>query len=337
MRVGIFYNTSSPNPEKKKYLDGFLEAAKNFKSDTFIPVHANKYVDCDIAIIFGFFGVNMGELHKARKMVYTQHTKKNRNCIFIDADLFRFLGDRNNEDNTHVRLSYKSIFFNEAIHFNEIYDDNRWNLIRHRKGIKIQDYKKTGSHILICLNSNPYVGRGWSAGKIDIYDWADKTISEIRKNSNLPILLRFHPNTKEEDQKKIPLGRFIKAAKDNIQFSGGVNVKSNLIIPNTSLIEDCQIAKVCVVHNTSAATTPIIYGVPVFTSDRNCPVYDISNHQLDNIENPEFISREDWLYKTSYCLWNYAEIKSGLVWERFRSRLNERGEFSKKAAKKLGI
>lgn len=334
MKVGIFFNTSSPNIEKKKYLDGFLEAAKYFKKDTFIPVTGNKYVDCDIAIVFGFYGVNMGELHKIRKLIYHQHTKKGKKCIFIDADLFRFIGTN---ENTHVRISYKSIFFNEAIHFNEVYDDQRWNLIKERKGITLSDYKTKGSHILICLNSNPYVGRGWSAGKTDIYDWAEKTIVDIRQYSEKPILLRFHPNTKEEDQKKIPLERFLKCAQNNIIFSGGVNSKSNLVIPNTSLIDDCQKAQVCVVHNTSASTTPIIYGVPVFTNDLNCPVYDIANHDLSKIEKPTFIPREDWLHKTSYCLWNYKEIKSGIVWERFRQRLNDRGEFSKQAAKKLGL
>jgi hypothetical protein len=334
MKIGVFYGTCSPNPEKKKYLDAFIESSKHFKGDTFIPVSHNRYVDCDVAIIFGFYGVNMGELHKTRKHIYTQHTNRGKKCIFIDADLFRFLGDKNKDD-THVRISYKSIFFNEAIHFNEKYDDSRWKLIQSRKGINLHDYKTDGTHILVCLNSNPYVGRGWSAGNVDIYDWAEKTISEIRNYSNSPILLRFHPNTKENDQKKIPLDRFIKASKNNINFSGGVNMDNNLIIPNTSLVDDCKISKSCVVHNTSASTTPMIYGIPVFTSDKNCPVYEISNHKLVNIENPKLIQREDWLHKTSFCLWNYKEIKSGIVWSRFRSRLNLRGDFSKVSAAKI--
>lgn len=328
MKVGVFLSTVSENPEKRKYLDGFYSGINRNRIDRCFLSKGNDYRECDLAIIFGFYGINMGNIHKARKHIYTEHTiKRKKNCIFVDADLFRFLGE-NTEDTTHVRVCYQSIFFDKSIHFNDNSDNSRWNLIKKRKGITVSDYREDGEHILICLNSNPYVGKGWSAGNVNIYDWAEKAIHEIRQETNRDIILRFHPNEKDEEQQKIPIKRFLLAGGPNTYFSGGVDVDHNNVIRKTSLQDDCKNAWACVVHNTSASTTPIINGIPVFTIEKTCPVYKIANHNLKHLNNPKLPDRTQWLNDTAYCLWNYHEIKSGIIWNRYRDYLNSKGDIS---------
>ncbi len=338
MKVGIFLSTTSENKEKRKYLEAFGDGIKNKSQDRFFITTSTKYIECDLAVIFGFYGLSVGEVHKVRKNIYTEHTiKRKKNCVFIDADLFKFLGNQKPKENTHVRISYGSIFFDKALHFNENSNSRRWDLIKQEKEITLNPYRDNGEHILICLNSNPYVGKGWSAGNMDIYQWAEQTIKTIRSETNRPILLRFHPNAKEEEQKKIPIEKFITAASQDIKFSGGISLQNSLVINNTSLVNDCQNAWACIVYNTSASVTPIICGIPVFTELKNCPVYPIANHDLSKIENPILRSREQWLYDAAYSLWTYDEIKRGEVWKRFRTRINNRGEYSKSAAAKLGL
>jgi hypothetical protein len=336
MKVGIFLSTTSENQEKRKYLDGFAEAIDKVGGDKYFLSKENKYSPCDLAIVFGFYGLSLGEVHKIRKHIHTEHTiKRKKQCIFIDADLFKYLGNQKKNENTHVRISFGSIFFDKAIHFNENSDSKRWELIKTQKQIDLANYRQDGEHILLCLNSNPYIGHGWSAGSVNIYDWAEQKIKEIRTHSDRPILVRFHPKTKLKDQKRIPIQKFIRAAKHNIKFSGGIDVKSPLVLQETSLIDDCNNSWACVIHNTSASVTPIIQGIPTFTDMKNCPIYPISNHRIVNINSPKLVPREQWLYDASYCLWTHEEICNGIVWERFRNRINDRGEFSKKSANKL--
>ncbi len=123
--------------------------------------------------------------------------------------------------------------------------------------------------------------------------------------------------------------RFLAVGGDETYFSGGVDSDHSKVIQRTSLDDDCNNAWACVVHNTSASTTPIINGIPVFTSETTCPVYKVANHSYKDLENPKLIDRTQWLNDTAYSLWHYDEIRTGALWRRFRARLNDKGEISK--------
>lgn len=320
MNIGVFLSTTSEKFEKRKYLESFYDGI-NSSNDTCFLTKSKDYIECDVAVIFGFYGINFGDIHHVRKNVYVEHTlKQNKKCIFIDADLLKHSGKHDQNTNTHVRLSYGSIFFDKAEHFNSNCDSVRWNMIRKEKGINLLDYRTHGDHILICLNSNPYFGKGWSAGKLNIYDWAKTTIKKIRKYSNKRILIRFHPNAKIDEQKTIPVKDFLHLDA-NLYFSGGIDLKNRHVISGTTLQEDCQNAWACVVHNTSASVIPIIQGVPVFTENKNCPVYNIANHNFADLAHPKLIDRTQWLNDISYCLWSYEEIKDGTLWKRWKNYL----------------
>lgn len=323
MKIGIFLSTTSENKEKKKYLEAFAQGIKNVGMDNYFLTKEKKYIDCDIAVIFGFYGISCGEIQRNRKLIFKEHTLKNRKkCIFIDADLFKFLGNQKKDENTHVRISYNSIFFDQAIHFNENSDSLRWEMIKKQKQIELKDYRNNGDHILLCLNSNPYIGKGWSAGATDTYKWARDTVAEIRKYSDRKILVRFHPNEKDEGKKNMEIEKYISASKNlPIYFSGGIDVDDSLVIKNTSLIEDCNNAWACITYNSSSSVIPIVSGIPMFTKMINNPTYKISNHDFSKINEPELICRKQWLYDAAYCLWTHEEIKSGIVWNRFRKNL----------------
>lgn len=321
MKVCIFSQTSSKAKDKIKYMNAFYNGIKHIGVDDVEMINNLVYEKCDIAIIFGFYGQNMGDIQKFRKHIYKNQIKNNKECIFIDADLFRFLGengakDKNNDnENTFVRLPYKSVFFDKMKSFDD--DDNRrWKIISNTKKIKLNEYRTDGEHILLCLNSNPKYGFGWSAGDLDIYKWASNKVEEIRKYSNRRILIRFHPNAKEDVQSTIPLELF--SSHKDIYFSGGVLSENKNIIKNTSLIDDCKDAWCAVAYNTSSIITPMIYGIPTFSSEKSCPIYSISNNDIKNINTPKLFDRTKWLNKISYSLWNHNEINNGDMWKYYR-------------------
>lgn len=334
LKICIFLKTASNanNENKTKYMTAFYNGVKLSSDDEVKIIHDAKYEKCDLAVIFGFYGKNMGDLQKFRKHIYKNQKENNKECIFIDADLFRFLGkkgelDKNNDNqNTFVRLSYKSIFFDKMFDPNyDEYSDERWNIISSTKKIKLSEYKNNGRHILICLNSSPNHGYGWSAGNLDVYKWADNKIKEIRKYSNRPIILRFHPNAKDEVKSSIPISLF--ASNKDIYYSGGIipgkPIHSRLsndrnIIKNTSLIDDCKDAWCAVAYNTSSIITPMIYGIPTFSSEKSCPIYSISNNDIKNINTPKLFDRTKWLNEISYSLWNHNEINNGDMWKYYR-------------------
>ena len=102
--------------------------------------------------------------------------------------------------------------------------------------------------------------------------------------------------------------------------------------------DDCKNAWGCAVYNTSASVIPILEGIPLFSSDRSCISYQVSNDNINSlINNPYMPDRTQWLSNIAYSIWNVKEMSDGIVWKRIRSRLNEQGEFSKKRAMNLGL
>lgn len=326
MKVGIFAATSHDNTKKTKYLDALNTCINNTGIDKSFITNSNSYVECDLAVIFGFFGKRLGDVQRVRKNVYKAHP--NKNFIFLDADLFRFLGsngklDKQNDDkNTFVRFTYGSIMFDKGTSFNKNCDSKRWDTISNIKKIQLKPYKDTGKHIIVCLNGNPETGYSWSAGDTNPYKWGSGIIRDIRKYTNKDIILRFHPNSKDDVQEKIPLHMF---KEKRIFFSGGINMKDSRIIKHTSLADDCQDAFAAVCYNTSASVTPMIEGVPVFTDQPSCPVYSIANHSVKNIKNPLKPDRLQWVHDASYSLYNYEEVLDGTMWNHFRSNLDDKG------------
>lgn len=326
MKVGIFLNTTS-GPDKQEYLYKFARGVARL-GDEVVLAKKSKYVDCDLALIFGFYNKNISgqSTHLYRKKIFEEHTKRGKKCLFIDADLFRFAGKivakKASDPTHHVRIAYGSIYPDEANYFNKNSPPDRWNIIRRRKKIELLNWRSSGKHILICANSDPDYGRGWATKGVGMSKWLRKTVKEIRKISDRPIIVRYHPNGKPHVKKT----RDWKALAEfeNIKFSGGItldNKYSKFVIKNTSMIDDCKNAHACVVYNSSASVICILNGVPVFTSRKDCPAYPVANKDIRNLENPILYDRSQWLHDLSYSVWTKKEMEQGIPWRRIKNGL----------------
>lgn len=115
-------------------------------------------------------------------------------------------------------------------------------------------------------------------------EWVDKTIAELKKYTDRPIVIR-------------DKGLRFERVKDN------------------SVASQCQREQVfaVVTYQSMAALEAIHYGIPAFTMAPNC-VESVANTDLKNIESPIYPKEETFqrvLNYLAYCQYNLDEMSSG--------------------------
>ena len=314
MKIGIFLKTTS-GADKESVLRDFATGIQKH-GDKVTIYKGRNYEECDIAVIFGFFGQNRGPMQDFRRKVYQKHRKRNKHCIFIESDLLKMAGSIKAYNDTypsmHYRIPFKSVYYGESEFFNKNSPPDRWNLLCERKKIDVLPYRSSGEHILICMNRG-IDGRGWSTKGVDTWGWLESKIHEIRQYTDRPIRVRLHPMGKEYIRKK-RRDDWVRGISKNIKISG---------LHSEDIVDDCENAWAAVVYNTSACVIPIVKGVPVFTDREDCIAHEISNKHISTIESPMLINRTQWFYDLAYCMWSREEMRSGLFWLKHKDNIKK--------------
>jgi hypothetical protein len=138
---------------------------------------------------------------------------------------------------------------------------------------------------------------------LDVIQWMNATILEIRKYSQRPIIVRSHPGDKK-------IGGYLK-----------INHKSVLLSTKLDLREDLQNAWATVVYNSSPSVASIIEGIPAFLTDpqpQHSQSFTVANTDISKIEDPLLFDRQAWIERLSMCHWKFDELKSGTAWKFFK-------------------
>ncbi len=138
---------------------------------------------------------------------------------------------------------------------------------------------------------------------LDVIEWMNSTILEIRKHSRRPIIVRAHPGDKK-------IGKYLK-----------VNHKSVSLSVNADLKQDLVNAWATVVYNSSPSVASIIEGVPAFLTDsqpQHSQSVAVANTDISKIEDPVMFDRQAWIERLSMCHWKFDELKSGEAWQFFK-------------------
>lgn len=139
-------------------------------------------------------------------------------------------------------------------------------------------------------------------GNYDVIAWAHNTITELRKHSNRPIVIRAHPGD--------------KAARVYVNSITGPGVT---ISRNVDLADDLKNCWAVVNHNSSPAVGAAIEGYPIFVTDTTrSQCREIANTDLSKIETPTLFDRQPWVERISMFHWNFDELKSGECWQHMR-------------------
>jgi len=287
------------NPEKPLILDNFIQGV-NSSGDQGVSHKGMNAIPCDVALIQGFVhehGKTAPHLMLRQAAVDLQKRNGKRSLI-VDSNLFLYADPGNTK--RYLRYSFDGVFPTTGFYFDKDIDPTRWQKISKNLNISLKPWRTSGNHILICLQRNG----GWSMRGLDVMQWLDQTINQIRTYSRkTPIVVRPHPGDKKSRN-------YLKINHKNVRISN-----------SPSITDDLRNAWATVVYNSSPAVASAVEGVPVFLTDpqpQHSQAFSIANTNLSNIGNPLMPDRQDWIERLSMCHWNFDELKSGEAWQFFR-------------------
>jgi hypothetical protein len=293
---GIPPNNS--NPEKPQILDYFCQGVAA-SGDNILAHSGMNALPCDVALIQGFVhqhGKSAPHLQLRQDAVNLQK-KNNKRSLIVDSNLFLYV-DKSNSFH-YLRYSFDGVFPTTGFYFDQDIDPSRWQQISKDLNLELKPWRANGNHILLCLQRNG----GWSMQGLDSVAWMDRTILNIRKYSNRPIIVRAHPGDKKT--------------------KGILKIKHKNVFLSTKekLTDDLIGAWATVVYNSSPSVASAIEGIPVFLTDpqaKNSQSFDIANTDISKIETPILLDRQRWVEKLSMCHWKFDELKSGAAWNFFK-------------------
>jgi hypothetical protein len=286
------------NMEKPQILDYFCQGVVA-SGDTAVAHRDLTTLDCDVALIQGFVhehGKSAPHLQLRQNAVALQK-KNQRRSLIVDSSLFLYSNKTNPLH--YLRYSFDGVFPTTGFYFDRDIDPSRWSQISKDLGISLKPWRLQGNHILICLQRNG----GWSMRGLDVIQWMNSIILEIRKYSNRPIVVRAHPGDKK-------IGGHLKINHKSVSLSTGVDLR-----------EDLKNAWATVVYNSSPSVASIIEGIPSFLTDpqpQHSQSVAVANTDISRIEDPVMVDRQAWVERLSMCHWKFDELKSGEAWKFFR-------------------
>jgi hypothetical protein len=287
--VGVCYTKNSPNAVAAcdAFCEG-VEAAGDYYVKIFNEKGLRNLSECDASvqvcdynkhcgIDFRYHLNRISKLTKTRRIIIDTGFVKNKRCD--DNDLDRYM-----------QIGYDGIK-RHAKCYAEDSSLDRWAALEFSE----KPWRHNGEHILI-------IGQheiGISTQHLDIIQWWEEIIQEIKSVTNSPIKFRPHPN-----QKKFPKGMY-------------------QVTHDTTIEEDLEKCWCAVARTTNGAVDAIINGIPVITPDEGCMAYDVASHDIKDILYPTTPDRTNWLAQLGYSQWTIREMQEGLPWKHLRRFINE--------------
>ena len=249
--------------------------------------------DCDIAVIWSVLW--QGRMANYRP-IWNAYRAKNKPVVVLEVG-----GIRRNET---FKVGINGVN-READFANENVSEERWK----KFNIELKPWTHTGEEIIICgQHGNSHQWRN----NPKMYKWFEQQITEIRKYSDRPIVVRPHPRN-----------------HINIDTTKFKNVKVIAPIKNQNTYDDTNFNEILknawavVNYSSNPAIQSVFNGVPVFVSEASLS-YDVGNSSLADINNPKMPDRQNWANSLAYTEWTTEEIKQGLPWARIKKRLKEK-------------
>lgn len=293
------------NPEKSAILNYFVQGV-NKCGDTGRMHNGNEYVSCDVAVIQGWQhqrGKGGAHLMLRQQIIETQLQQNKFVCV-ADSNLFLY-ANKSNKPHHYLRYSFNGVFPNTGIYCDDVIDPNRWNQIKSHHNITLEENKRKGKTIVLCLQRNG----GWSMGDYDVQDWIIDTVKKLRKYTDRTIIVRPHPGDKKAVQ-------YLNYRYNRIQNLPNVKLSEF----GRPLEEDLHKCWAVVNHNSSSIVGPVIQGYHAFITDPvKSQCADVANTDLSKIESPEIFDREQWLRRISMFHWNFDELRDGTCWRHMRN------------------
>jgi capsule polysaccharide modification protein KpsS len=214
---------------------------------------------------------------------------------------------------------YKKIgwyhYNNTGIFNNVDVDNSRWEKIKKENNITIKDWKIDGEYILIMgqVENDSAIISLYNNGYSSFIAWIDDTITELRKHTDRPIVIRPHP--RDLNNYKINCNKIISNSKNvsiSENFSSGDDTR---VYGGSGLFEDLKNAYAVITYNSNSIVEAICEGIPVFALDQGSVAYNIAHQDLSIIETfDQNIDIQNWCSSVAYTMWKSNETAKGETW-----------------------
>jgi hypothetical protein len=269
-----------------------------------------------VAVHFGYGPDSAGDFLKGNRRKIRQHHEKHGGvCVSFDGGIWTSMGNRATDWAKHYYRCGLWSPMNDGNFLNQNSPGDRWQKIESYLSTKSRPWRTKGDHILLC--TQPIDNWSMSRTNTDPYKWVDEVIEKLKGKTDRPIKLRPHPNhaikCAQDMAKKHP-----QIEVTNVDKGGGPTANYRF-----TFLEELDNCWAAVTHNSTAAVDAATYGVPVFLTSDLCLAWDVGNANFDKIENPATPDRTQWLNDLAYANWTIDEVKSGIVWKRFRPHIEQ--------------
>lgn len=300
MKVGVFYNSIS-NPGKfsnKVMLMDNFRAGVQACGDQVVEYRDHTLPDPDLSAGF-VLGYTLED--NFRKKIINQLRLNNVPQVFVDSNILHYARP---EHEWH-RYSLNSVYPNDGVYFFSDLDPNKWASYSAWHHTTLQPWRQSGNHIMIFCQRP----RGWNMFGADQEAWLHQIISNIRKHSQRPIMVRMHPG---DGSRFDAIEKLQKHYGPTITISEHGNIRDALA--------DCW----CTVgYNSTPNVVSAIEGVPGYLED---PVHswaaDVAFTDLALIEQPPLPDRNQWINKIANIHWSNQEVQTGKLWSAIRQYIS---------------
>jgi hypothetical protein len=250
----------------------------------------NKSCNADVAVIWSVLW--LGRMQQYQR-VWNEFRSKGKPVVVLEVGGLR--------RNKSFKVGINGIN-RDADFANQEFDNKRWPLFEH----ELRPWNPTGDIIVICGQHDS--SEQWK-GLPKMSQWIEQQISEIRKYTTRPILVRPHPRNqiqfKESDFNNVK----VRLPKRDYRTYDDTDFKATL--SRTWAVVN---------HSSNPAMEAVIQGVPVFVSESSL-CHDVGNIKVSDINSPAMPNRHTWAHKLAYTEWFEDEIEKGLPWARIKKRL----------------
>lgn len=299
MNVPVFLDSAN-HPRFRRMLELFTAGIRAQGDESYVVSHVDTDAlsSCDVAVIFGSWKDRPDLHHKVKNIVVS----KAKQFIVCETPILGRKEVKNVGDDDWYRIGLNGFLEDTGEFNNKRKNSDRWEIIKKEFNLEIEPWQGNGKNILVVLQ----VPGDASLNGIDINQWAVDTVTEIRKYSDRPIILRAPQVHKVFDHKL--LQKLIDET-DNIEFQKGE--KENLIPTIKSCF--CTVA-----YSSGLSVESALLGIPAFALSKSNFAYRLGNNHIKNIEKPKYNDRQQWLNNLSYAQWSLQEIEKGLPWQHLR-------------------
>lgn len=296
----VVYVSSVANPRKHSRkiacLENFATGVRNAGHSVVVDWDY-RYRPSKLAVILGWATTNTGGRNiTLRKQVIAEQNRHGFKTMCVDASCFKYLDDTG----TYLRYSLGGPFYDRAEYGNANSSDAKWREIQQRLGLTLKpDRINSNGYILIGMQRDG----GFAMKTLSPTAWLKQKISDIRKHTQRPIVIRPHPGQYD--------------MKDFAEYASGKNNIRVIDPKNSRLLDDLRNAHAAVFFNSSASVAAVLEGVPVFVDDVSAVTWNVAHHDIGLIEAPQTFARDQWIYDLSAAHWSDNDGASGRIYQHF--------------------